>query len=111
MTARVRNKRSMVASSVVMEGTEPASKVSRVVAEGKEPSKPPCVRDLVGVLDYGPAPESAAVAKAWLDDHGRTFGHFIGNKWVRPEGRTTYGSFNPATGEKLATTIQGIFKV
>lgn len=110
MTARVRSKRSVVTSNVVMEETEPATKISRIVTEGKDPSKP-CVRDLVGLLNYGPAPESAAVANAWLDDHGRAFGHFIGNKWVKPEGRSTSNSFNPATGEKLATTIQGIFTV
>lgn len=103
-------------TSVVVEGTEPAAKVSKVDAElndtnnraANKPLSKPCVRDLVGTLSYGPAPESPAVANAWLDDHGRSFGHFIGNKWVKPEGRSTYDSFNPATGEKLATTIQGI---
>lgn len=111
MTTRVRSKRSsaVVAAtgSVVVEGTEPAAKVSRMAVEEKQANKP-CVRDLVGSLCYGPAPESPAVANAWLDDHGRAFGHFIGNKWIKPEGRNTYDSFNPATGEKLATTIQGI---
>lgn len=107
MTTRVRSKRSstVVASSVVAEAVEPAAKVSRVYAEGKETKA--CVHDLVGTLNYGPAPESPAVANAWLDDHGRAFGHFIGNKWIKPEGRSTYDSFNPATREKLATTIQG----
>lgn len=114
MSARVRSKRSspVVANSVVTEGTEPAAKVLRLTAGGKESNKAAsnkaCVRDLVGTLSYGPAPESAAVANAWLDDHGRAFGHFIGNKWIKPEGRSTYDSFNPSTGEKLATTIQGI---
>ena len=112
MTARVRSKRSsaVVASSVVTEATEPAAKIFRVDAEEKEAKNKPCIRDLVGTLNYGPAPESSAVVNAWLDDHGREFGHFIGNKWIKPEGRSTYDSFNPATGEKLATTIQGIFK-
>lgn len=109
MTTRVRSKRSstVVASTVVVEGNEPAAKISRVDAEGKEADSKPCVHDLVGTLNYGPAPESPAVANAWLDDHGRAFGHFIGNKWIKPEGRNTYDSFNPATREKLATTIQG----
>lgn len=109
MTTRVRSKRSstVVASSIVAEAVEPAAKVSRVYAEGKETKA--CVHDLVGTLNYGPAPESPAVANAWLDDHGRAFGHFIGNKWIKPEGRSTYDSFNPATREKLATTIQGIY--
>lgn len=38
------------------------------------------VADVFETLSYGPAPESPAVAYAWLDDHGRDFGHFINNK-------------------------------
>lgn len=38
------------------------------------------VSEVFDTLAYGPAPESPAVAYAWLDDHGREFGHFIGNK-------------------------------
>ena len=67
----------------------------------------PSVRDLMSSLEYGPAPESPAVVEAWLDDHGRSFGHFIGNQWVKPEGRKMYDSFNPATGSFLASTVQG----
>ncbi len=58
-------------------------------------------------MEYGPAPESPSVANAWLDDHGRNFGHFINGQWVRPEGRKVYDTHNPATGEKLASTVQG----
>ena len=72
----------------------------------KEAAKP-SVRQILETLEYGPAPESPAVANAWLDDHGRSFGHFINNVWVKPSGRKTYDSVNPATGEKMATTIQG----
>ena len=71
--------------------------------EGGKPS----VCQILDTLEYGPAPESPAVANAWLEDHGRSFGHFINNQWVKPSGRKTYDSINPATGEKLATTIQG----
>lgn len=65
------------------------------------------VREIFESLEYGPAPESPAVANAWLDDHGRNFGHFINNQWVKPTGRKSYDTFNPATGEKLASTTQG----
>lgn len=65
------------------------------------------VNQILDTLAYGPAPESPAVVNAWLEDHGRSFGHFINNQWVKPSGRKTYDSVNPATGEKLATTIQG----
>ena len=67
----------------------------------------PSVSHIFDTLEYGPAPESPSVAHAWLDDHGRNFGHFINNQWVRPEGRKTYETHNPATGEKLASTTQG----
>ena len=78
-----------------------------VGASEKEAAKP-SVRQILETLEYGPAPESPAVANAWLDDHGRSFGHFINNTWVKPSGRKTYDSINPATGEKMATTIQGV---
>ena len=58
-------------------------------------------------MNYGPAPEDPGVVNAWLEDHGRSFGHFINNEWVRPEGRKTYDTKNPGTGETLATTVQG----
>ena len=59
-------------------------------------------------LEYGPAPESPDVAYAWLDDHGRKFGHFVNNKWHTPKGdRNYYTTKAPATGEELAQTIQG----
>ncbi|KAJ6654360.1 hypothetical protein lerEdw1_006953 [Lerista edwardsae] len=45
--------------------------------------------------------------KAWLESHGRTFGHFISGKWLKPEGRETWTTKNPTTGEPLATTLQG----
>ncbi|CAH1799054.1 unnamed protein product [Owenia fusiformis] len=57
-------------------------------------------------MSYGPAPEAPNVAQAWLDDHKRDFGLFIDNKWVKPEGRKSYQTKNPATGEVLAATCQ-----
>jgi len=57
-------------------------------------------------MDYGPAPESSDAANAWLDDHARKFGLFINNAWNIPEGIDYHTSFNPATGEKLAETVQ-----
>ena len=67
----------------------------------------PSVADIFASMEYGPAPESDKVAQAWLDDHGRNFGHFIDNKWVNPEGRKSYETSNPATGKVLAKTVQG----
>ena len=45
--------------------------------------------------------------QAWLESHNRKLGHFINNKWVHPEGRKVYVTKAPATGETLATTVQG----
>lgn len=58
-------------------------------------------------MEYGPAREDDKVAQAWLDDHGRLFGHFINNKWVVPVGRQTYESKAPSNNAVLASTIQG----
>ena len=92
----------------VPESDESPAKVAKVDAKelrGKD--KKPSVGDIFENLEYGPAPESPAVAQAWLDDHGRRFGHFIGNQWVNPEGRQMYKSYNPSTGDLLAETVQG----
>jgi aldehyde dehydrogenase (NAD+) len=56
-------------------------------------------------LDYGPAPESADVALAWLDAHGKKFGHFINGAWTKPG--KTFASDNPATGKPLAQVTDG----
>ncbi|HEV7346398.1 MAG TPA: aldehyde dehydrogenase family protein [Devosia sp.] len=56
-------------------------------------------------LDYGPAPEAPDQALAWLDAHGRKFGHFIDGKWT-PPGKT-FTADNPATGTPLAELTDG----
>jgi len=56
-------------------------------------------------LDYGPAPEAPDQAIAWLDAHGRQFGHFIAGQWTAP-GRT-FAADNPATGAALAQITDG----
>ncbi|XP_048688417.1 aldehyde dehydrogenase family 16 member A1 isoform X2 [Caretta caretta] len=67
----------------------------------------PSVWDIYSSMEYGPAPEGAGPAQAWLETHGRSFGHFVAGKWWKPEGRETASDTNPATGELLATTLQG----
>ncbi|TVQ83971.1 MAG: aldehyde dehydrogenase family protein [Micavibrio sp.] len=61
-------------------------------------------------MDYGPAPESDAHARAWLKDHKEKFGHFIGGKWLRPKDGKYFKTVNPATGEKLAEILDGTAK-
>src|SRR5512143_2357255 len=57
-------------------------------------------------MDYGPAPESPAAVKAWLDAHDRKFGLFLNNEWVTPKGAKYYKSYDPSNGEGLGETVQ-----
>src|SRR5262245_7083898 len=56
-------------------------------------------------MDYGPAPESDAEARAWLAKHDRCFRHFIGGEWIN--GKTHFDTLEPATGKVLARLSQG----
>src|SRR5258708_2924207 len=58
-------------------------------------------------MEYGPAPEDPREALAWLDRHGRRFGHFINGAWQAPAAGTYFDTTDPSTGEKLATVAQG----
>ena len=62
------------------------------------------VKEIFDSMDYGPAPESAAEALAWLVDQGDRFGHFIDGAFTDPG--DGFESRNPATGEVLATLTQ-----
>lgn len=66
------------------------------------------IAQIFETLDYGPAPESADVALAWLDAHGKKFGHFINGAWTKPG--KTFASDNPANGKKLADVTDGTAK-
>ncbi|MCA9761786.1 MAG: aldehyde dehydrogenase family protein [Gemmatimonadetes bacterium] len=55
-------------------------------------------------LAWGPAPESAAPAREWLDRHGRRFGCYIDGQWTAP--RETFTVGDPATGTELALVSQ-----
>ncbi|MEN8936298.1 aldehyde dehydrogenase family protein [Planktotalea arctica] len=55
-------------------------------------------------MDYGPAPEDASDALAWLVDQGDRFGHFIDGEFTTPiDG---FESRNPANGNVLANLSQ-----
>ncbi len=58
-------------------------------------------------MEYGPAPEDSREALAWLDRHGRRFGHFINGTWQAPAAGSYFDTADPSTGEKLATVAQG----
>ncbi|MDQ7070613.1 MAG: aldehyde dehydrogenase family protein [Rhodobacterales bacterium] len=62
------------------------------------------VKEIFDSMDYGPAPENAAEAFAWLVDQGDRFGHFINGQFT--DAGDGFLSTNPATGETLATLTQ-----
>ncbi|QDC10709.1 aldehyde dehydrogenase family protein [Oceanicola sp. D3] len=66
------------------------------------------VPEIFETLAYGPAPESASEASAWLEKHNRKFGHFIDGAFTKPA--KGFPTKNPATGDKLATITQGTAK-
>ncbi|MCH2166107.1 MAG: aldehyde dehydrogenase family protein [Oceanicola sp.] len=63
------------------------------------------VSDILESMEYGPAPESAAEALAWLDANSRRFGHFINGTMT--EAADTFETRNPADGSVLAEISQG----
>ena len=66
------------------------------------------VKEIFQTMDYGPAPEDASEAGAWIAKHKGSFGQFIGGEWTKPA--KTFESRNPATGETLAKVSQASTK-
>lgn len=64
------------------------------------------VAEIFDTMDYGPAPESAANAQAWLDNHERSFGLFIAGEFRNPVSRKHFETINPADGFVLAKIAQ-----
>ena len=62
------------------------------------------IKDIFDTMEYGPAPESAADALAWIVDQGGRFGLFIDGAFTAPG--ETFDTCNPATGEVLAEITQ-----
>jgi aldehyde dehydrogenase (NAD+) len=58
-------------------------------------------------MEYGPAPEDPKEAQAWLERHGRRFGHFINGAWQAPTAGEYFDTIDPSNGEKLASVAQG----
>ncbi|MBR9764200.1 MAG: aldehyde dehydrogenase family protein [Rhodobacteraceae bacterium] len=62
------------------------------------------VKDIYESMEYGPAPEAAGDALAWVVDQGSRFGHFIDGAFTRPG--ETFETTSPASGEVLAEISQ-----
>ena len=59
------------------------------------------IKQIFTTMDYGPAPESASQAVAWLDGKARAFGHFIDGGFTAAA--HDFDTHNPATGAVLAS--------
>jgi aldehyde dehydrogenase (NAD+) len=64
------------------------------------------VAEVFESLEYGPAPEAATVALAWIGTHGGTFSHYVAGEWAAPAS-DTLETVNPANGRALARIAQG----
>jgi len=58
-------------------------------------------------MEYGPAPDDPKQAQAWLERHGRRFGHFINGTSQAPAAGEYFETIDPSNGEKLASVAQG----
>ena len=64
------------------------------------------VAEIFEKMAYGPAPESAKPANAWLDERGRTFGQYINGTWTAPDKNRLFEAINPATAKPMARITQ-----
>ncbi|MBI3981380.1 MAG: aldehyde dehydrogenase family protein, partial [Gemmatimonadetes bacterium] len=64
------------------------------------------IAELFETMEYGPAPESASPALEWLERHGKSFGLFIGGRWVEPESGDRFETVNPSTGKPISQVAQ-----
>ncbi len=68
----------------------------------------PSVAEIFKTMDYGPAPESDAEARAWLAKHGARFGHFVNGAWTKAG--STFDVIDPSNSQLLAKVTQGSTK-
>jgi aldehyde dehydrogenase (NAD+) len=66
------------------------------------------VAEIFKTMDYGPAPESDAEARAWLARHGGRFGHFVNGAFTKVG--STFEVIDPSTTRTLARVTQGSSK-
>src|SRR5258708_16719618 len=65
------------------------------------------VMDIFETMEYGPAPEAATPALAWLKER-QPFGLFINNQWVKPASGKYLDSISPASPKPLAQVAPAI---
>ncbi|MEZ4985704.1 MAG: aldehyde dehydrogenase family protein [Saprospiraceae bacterium] len=65
------------------------------------------VKDIFNTMEYGPAPESASEANAFLDRFQRQFDHYINGAWHTPSEAGYFEVINPSDKQPLAQVAQG----
>ena len=60
------------------------------------------ITEIYKTMEYSPAPESPDIVLEWLKEREAKFGLFINGKWCKAKSGKVFGTYNPATGEKLA---------
>ncbi len=64
------------------------------------------IAEIFETMEYGPAPESASPARAWIEAHGAQFGLYIAGHWTEIDEARLFESVNPANGKPLARVTQ-----
>ncbi len=64
------------------------------------------VAEIFETMEYGPAPESADPAQAWLEARDREILPFIAGEFRRPAAGELFETMNPGTGKPLARIAQ-----
>ncbi len=64
------------------------------------------IAEILDDLDYGPAPESDAEARAWLARHKEGTRLYIGGTWRKPKSGRFFDTIDPATGNVLASVAE-----
>jgi len=70
-------------------------------------SAKPTVAEIFETMEYGPAPESDALALEWLASHDRRLGHYIDGAWREPHSGSYFEVRDPGRDEKLAEVAEG----
>ncbi len=64
------------------------------------------IKTLFETLEYGPAPESSAKAREWIQAHQGEFKLYVGGEWVRPKAGSYFEVLDPGAGHAIARVAQ-----
>lgn len=64
------------------------------------------ITEIFQTMQYGPAPEAATPAQAWLAQHQRQFGHFINGQFTPHVTERAFDAINPANANVIAKLTQ-----